>query len=154
MGAFAASGGGLIFPLNPPVLRVFMVGPIDEGKRLARRLYPVFKEQKRVPSFFVSTAVVTFGPESEEVYGAILRDHSWIKVLRILEPGAPPPEIFFSYKNQVYPYPDDEYLRVIVSWMGIHDPMPDYPPFEERVPGALTPEELGAAPESAGGEGL
>ena len=170
-GAIAASGGGLIFPLNPPVLRVFMVGPIDEGKRLARRLYPVFKEQKRVPSFFVSrrltkklvkqfyacvcaTAVVTFGPESEEVYDAILRDHSWIKVLRILEPGAPPPEIFFSYKKQVYPYPDDEYLRVIVSWMGIHDHMPDYPPFEERMPGALTPEELGAAPESAGGEGL
>ena len=30
--------------------------------------------------------------------------------------------------------------------------MPDYPPFEERMPGALTPEELGAAPESAGGE--
>ena len=157
--------------INPPVYRVLLIGPPEEGKRLARAIYPICKERRQIPAFFRSrritkkllrdlygqlcrTAVVTFGPESEEVYDAILRDHSWIKVLRILEPGAPPPEIIFSYKKQVYPYPDDEYLRVIVSWMGIHDPMPDYPPFEERMPGALTPEELGAAPESAGGEGL
>ena len=140
-----------------------MVGPIDEGKQLARSLYPIFREKKRVPSFFVSrrltkklvkqfyacvcaTAVVTFGPESEEVYDAILRDHSWVKVMRILEPGAPEPEPVFDYRYQVFPYPDQEYLSYLVSWLGI-DLRPGIRDFSEDMPGALTQEELEAAPD-------
>lgn len=149
--------------INPPVYRVLLIGPPEEGKRLARAIYPICKERRQIPAFFLSrritkkllrdlygqlcrTAVLTFGPASEETSQRMLREHGWVKVMRILEPGAPTPEPVFDYRYQVFPYPDQEYLSYLVSWLGI-DLRPGIREFSEDMPGALTQEELEAAPD-------
>ena len=146
---------------NPPVLRVYLVGPKDEGLKLARAIYPVCKERQQVPSFHLSrgltrklikelycplcrTALLTFGPKSEEIYERMLQEHSWVKVMWILEPGAPEPEPEFNYDHQIFPYPDAEILSCLVSWLGI-DRRPGVEGFTETLTGALSIEELEAA---------
>lgn len=149
--------------VNPPVLRICLVGPTREGKRLARQLYAICAERQQVPAFYTArsltkglmrrlysrlcrTGLIAFGPQSGEVYETILRDHGWIKVLRLLESGVPEPELSFDYQGQTWTA--DTPLEVIVSWMGITSG-PNSEPFYQTMSGALSREEL--CPEEAGG---
>lgn len=146
---------------NPPVYRIYLVGPKDEGLKLAQAIYAVCRERSQVPSFHLSlnltkelikelyhplcrTALITFGPKSEEIYERMLQEHSWVKVMWILEPGAPEPEPEFNYDHQIFPYPDAEILSYLVSWLGI-DNRTGAEGFTEYLPGALSMEELEAA---------
>ena len=146
---------------NPPVLRVYLVGPKEEGLKLARAIYAICKERLQVPSFHLSqsltkklirdlyrtvcrTALITFGPKSKEIYERMLREHDWVKVMRILDLGASEPKLEFNYDCQIFPYPDAELLSHLVSWLGI-DRRPGVEGFTETLTGALSIEELEAA---------
>lgn len=74
----------------------------------------------------------------------MLREHDWVKVMRILDLGASEPKPEFNYDCQIFPYPDAELLSHLVSWLGI-DRRPGVEGFTETLTGALSIEELEAA---------
>lgn len=149
--------------INPPVKRIFLVGPVKAGKTLACRMYPFCRESRWLPAFFaeealtleveqlffhplVRTGVVIFGEDSERAYERLRKirgEGTWLKALRLLEPGAAAPRPFFSYEEQVFPWPGEEAdIQRIVSWMGIV-PFGAWKRHESVYPGALPPETLG-----------
>ena len=145
---------------DPPVDRIFLFGPVRDGRKLAGQLYPFCRESRWIPAFFAEesltqkvekrfyepltrTGVITFGSDSAQVYERLRGRGKWLKILRLLEPGAVPPKPFFSYEEQIFPWPEGaEAYQQIISWMGIV-PFGDWTGYEATYPGALSPEELG-----------
>ncbi len=146
--------------MNPPVSRIFLIGPVADGRKLAGRLYPLCRESRWIPAFFsdksltqevekrfyeplTRTGVITFGMDSAEIYEMLCGHGKWLKVLRLLEPGAAIPIPVFSYEEQIFPWPEkSEDFQNIVSWMGIV-PSGKWPGHEVVYPGAMSLEELG-----------
>ena len=149
---------------NYTVERIYLIGPREEGLALARRLYALCMPLGRAPCFLLadrltrklrrqfynplcSTGILLFGEDAAANYDALLEEHPWIKVMRLLPIGAPPPDFFFSYHEQIFPCPQTEKdFHTIQCWMGVDD-QAEWPAFEPNFPGALTQEELEAAPD-------
>ena len=117
------------------VERIYLIGPGEQGLALARRLYALCMPLGRAPCFLLAerltrklrrqfyaplcaTGVLLFGPDAAANYNALLEEHPWIKVMRLLPIGAPPPDFFFSYHEQIFPYPQTEKdFHTIQCWM-------------------------------------
>ena len=140
--------------INPPVRRIFFVGPKADALKHAAALYNVCRERRQIPAFYENrtlagvirrlrcpttrTGIITFGPGSEGVYEQTCREFPGIKVLRLLEPDAPPPKFFFSYQNQIFPYPETaEDYGIIASWMGLHRKFTDKDIFTVELPHSI-----------------
>ena len=122
------------------VERVFLIGPEEEGLALARRLYAPCEPPDRAPDLLplprrdrdflrqlfdplCPTGVLLFGKDAAEDYDALLDLHPWVRVLRLLPPDAPPPRPFFSYHEQIFPYPQtDRDFRILRGWLGAGRP--------------------------------
>ena len=140
------------YEINPPVHRVIFVGTREDTMRHAAALYQVCRKRRQVPAFFESrtmagvnqqlqritmpTCVIAFGPSSQEVYDMVRRNHPAVKMLRLLDSGAPEPEFSFSYLHQILPLPQAEkdYER-IASWMGLHERCAEEDRFTEDLHG-------------------
>lgn len=148
------------------VRRIYLIGPREQGLALARTLYARCRPLGHDPAFIPAprltkklrqqfhepvccTGVLLFGADAAEGYDALLEDHPWIKVLRLLPPDAPPPEVFFSWHEQTFYFPQAERdVRLLQVWLGLDAPA-ERPPLPNNCPGALTAEELEAPEQRA-----
>ena len=148
---------------NDTVCRIYLIGPREQGLALARTLYARCRPLGHAPAFIPAprltkklrrqfhnplccTGVLLFGGDAAESYDALLEDHPWIKVLRLLPPDAPPPKVFFSWHEQIFYFPRTEQdFHLLQVWLGLRDPA-RWPPSRYAYPGVLTPEELQQAP--------
>lgn len=148
---------------NARVKRIYLIGPREEGLALARQLYACCQTPDSAPAFILrdkpdaalreqiftrlcATALILFGPEAATQYPGLIELHPWVKVLQLLPPGAPEPEFFFSWHEQIFPWPQsDKDHRLVQAWLGLDstEPMRTGPPF----PGALSLEALNKPPQ-------
>lgn len=86
---------------------------------------------------------MTFGPQSEEIYETVLRDHAWVKVAQLLEQGSKLPPFRFSYRKlQVVQSGTAEDFDWIAAFMGITELLDESECFVHDAPDALPMESL------------